>query len=148
MLGRFFRGFREFGVKSATRQHSPMSQYLGPEAQHLRSELFTSKRFIPGRRFKFYVLTSFIGSVFGWAMVAKVHSIYKLRDLENRRAIRKAVPFFQAIEDLRFIALEDKLQLIAESVFANKTQEWISAAQERFHYGETNRWYIMQITLY
>lgn len=88
--------------------------------KELRSELFASRRRIPGRKVKFLAVACFFGFTMNHAKIREVHGFFELRDKEHQRLQRRTIPFFQAVEDLRYLALQERQQLLTEALFEKK----------------------------
>ena len=63
-------------------QHSPIHQYIGENSQKLRSELFTTKRIIPGRKFKMYAFVGLTGLLFGSAKIREIRGYFSMKQKE------------------------------------------------------------------
>ena len=75
-------------------QHSPVHQYIGENSQKLRSELFTTKRIIPGRKFKIYAFVGLAGLLFGSAKIREIRGYFNMKQKEQAKLARKTLPFF------------------------------------------------------
>lgn len=132
-------------TKAQTRrsvQHSPFNQNI-VNTKELRSEIFASRRRIPGRKVKFLVLISTAGFIFGQAKFREINGYFQLREQEQTRLQRRSVPFFQAMDDLRWMALEDRLSLVNEALFQDKSKEWFDSVTKRYHFQEDQFWYVL-----
>lgn len=138
------------------RQHNPFWKEKAASYTGRREALFYKpKVYTPG-----YFSKLSIGFVIG-AMIIGIHEVKKFRTERDRsKAVayefkRKSVPFLQAVEDRKFLAVEHRRKLLLESLFTdseeyhalmrhyNDTTVWPGAGPERafLHFGGTQRSY-------
>jgi len=95
--------------------HSPL-QHSRYKLEELRSKIFFEHPPIPNRIPKFFMIF-FIMATFGTGVRDKVRRRNKkFTKEEDRKLFRLIVPFVQAMEDVRFTALDQKNYMIIKAV--------------------------------
>ncbi|KRX06912.1 hypothetical protein PPERSA_07075 [Pseudocohnilembus persalinus] len=112
--------------------HSPLHKAIF-NMEEKRSQLFLDRRRIPGRKAKLLVALGILCQFWGMQQLTEVKNFQKNRDKEMQKLQRKSAPFLQAQNDLRFLALEDKKDLLIQELFDGKPQSYIDSITERYH---------------
>lgn len=135
MLGRLFRSTVQNTKNTATRSLASRSANNRNivNTKELRSELFASRRRIPGRKVKFLLIGCIFGFTMNHAKIREIHGYFDLREKEHQRLQRKSIPFFQAVEDLRYLALQERQNLLTEALFEKKGAGWWNAIVQRYY---------------
>jgi hypothetical protein len=112
--------------------HSPM-QMSRHGTEELRSKIFFEHPPIPNRIPKFFVLFC-IAATFGTGIRDKIRRRNKryVRDQE-RKLFRVILPFVQAMEDLRYTALEMKNYMVIKSISDALNPSYFEHIRWRFH---------------
>lgn len=146
MLTRLFRSTRPrlTSLSKDIRQnaHSPLHKYIGENAKNLRSELFTTKYFVPARKFTFCVAIWSFTMMMGVSKLREIMSIQRCRAAENLALQRPCLPIYQSLEDLFYLVLDDRFNFVMDAVFAEKSEQWIKAAKSRYN-SDPDHWYAL-----
>lgn len=118
--------------------HSPMHQVKNGEA--MRSELFPSLRRIDGRKGKLITLAVIFANAIGRGKTREATGFNEMKTEESRLMNRVCAPFFQAIEDLRFLALEDRTNEASKVLVSRMGKDLQEAMTSRFEKEITDHW--------
>ena len=112
--------------------HSPL-QISKHKVDELRSKIFFEHPPIPNRVAKFVMLFAFC-STFMTGLYDKVKRRNKRFTREqDKQMFRLVVPFVQAMEDLRFTALEQKNYMVTKAMCDMKNPSYFENVRWRYH---------------
>lgn len=121
MLRKIIR--RKFSVSTDPDAHSPFAKAIKGTLEK-RSELFPERLAIPGRRAKYVFAFGIMVNMIGWKNWLDIHRTFRWQDEHHRKVQRKAVPFLQAMEDIRYVALEDRAHILIDELFSSESEEY------------------------
>lgn len=121
MIRKFGKKF--FSTLDDPHAHSPFNKAIRGTLEK-RSELFPERTDIPGRRAKYVIAMSFVLNMIGWKNWIEVQRIFKWQEAHTKKQQRKAAPFLQAMEDIRYLAMEDRSHILIDELFSKESDEF------------------------
>ncbi|CAD8152640.1 unnamed protein product [Paramecium octaurelia] len=112
--------------------NSPLHIAIG-DTSELRTKLFPEKRRIPGRKGKIILAFGVLFQVWGIMHIVEVRRQFKRKELELKKMQRKSLPFYQAMQDIRYLAAEDKRNILIEELFAEHGSDYIKQITDIYH---------------
>ena len=112
--------------------HNPNSR-IRNISEEKRSKLFYDRPFIHGRLPKFILLWAFtMGFWASYYLKIKYH-FQQYNATVTKRCLRKTVPFVQAMEDIRFIAVSERNYMILKAICDSENPELFEAYRSRYN---------------
>ncbi|CAD8126010.1 unnamed protein product [Paramecium sonneborni] len=124
---KFFRQanlFKPQFMRRYDQANSPLHLALG-DTSELRTKLFPEKRRIPGRKGKIIIAIGILFQVWGIMHIVEVRRQFRRKEMELKKMQRKSLPFYQAMQDIRYLAAEDKRNILIEELFADHGSDYI-----------------------
>jgi hypothetical protein len=115
------------------KDHNPLWRARAPVYLERREELFyTLKRRTPGLFSKASIVFTVFGMVYGMHILKRTRSEQDKLFMVNYEYKRKALPFLQAVEDRRYLVIEQRKKWLSEELFKNRHEEYL-ALSRLFH---------------
>ena len=117
---------------AANSPHNPLSR-IRHFAEERRSKLFTDRPYIFGRVPKFWL--SFVFSFFFWSgwYVYQKHQHAAFSGAQTKKITTRILPFIQAMEDVRYIALQERNYMILKAICDSENPQLFELYRNRYH---------------
>ena len=112
--------------------HSPMfkNRHFNDER---RSRLFDERPFIYGRLPKLFLAWMFATNMWVGYYLYHRHSLSTHLQERTRKAFRRTVPFIQAMEDIKYIALQERNYMILKAICDYKDPKMFEFLRKRYN---------------
>ena len=114
--------------------HSPMFKNRN-FSEERRSRIFDDRPFMYGRLPKLVLVWMFSMQIWaGFYLYHKHHQAIWLQE-KTKKAFRRTIPFVQAMEDVKYVALQERNYMILKAICDYKDPAYFKLFQKRWHKG-------------
>ena len=120
------------GLKDFEFPHNPNTRIRNMPHEK-RTRLFRDKPFIHGRLPKFFLAWAFSMAFWGTYYLRAKMGFQQFNAEVTKRALRKTVPFVQAMEDIRFTAIQERNYMILKAICDVENPDLFEVYRQRYN---------------
>ena len=115
--------------------HSPMFRNRNFNEER-RSRLFDDRQFIYGRLPKLLLAWMFCMNFWAGYYIYHRHALTSHLQEKTKKAYRRTVPFVQAMEDVRYVALQERNYMILKAICDYKDERLFHFLRKRYNHDD------------